>query len=704
MKKIELSRGGIIINTEWGPIQYGCPPETIKDSMGLECGVPTAFLLGDHLFDAYSGTCLAELEFPAYFNFFVKNQRTNVLCTKAQKERILIIFETAIFGPKNLSEIEDRQIQDLLGETRFFRGVPFGNEKLMQWSDFLEFHIIDDNQINFKNILINIKEDFIEFSLGNDKLKVASSIQIEPQEILDLPPVSPFVPPTFGVTIIGSGHGFDKASKTCGFIIWANQRGILVDPPVDTTYWLKHMGINPALLNSIILTHCHADHDSGTLQKILEGRRIELFTTMTVYEAFVAKGCAMSNMELKSFESLFDCSIVKVGQPTFINGLEFRFRYSLHSVPTIGFEVFHAVESFIYTSDHLNDSNIVAQLFEGGFISEERKNELNYFPWHHKLIFHEAGVPPLHTPLSTLEKLPLEIKKRMRLLHVSESQLDKSSPLKIAKPGLENTIILREKPRNKDKNVMYLETVARVDIFKDFKIKKAAEFLSMSKVIEFKQGEKIIEEGSDNKDFYIIAQGEAIVEIHTQNFSKIYGPSDYIGETAIILNIPRTADVIAKTDVTCLSLGEYEFLYFIRDSDLAKTLTNLYEIRESESWQLLDLNPLFKELLANQKTDLQTIMEKVTFTGGARVINRGETINGAYLISKGSLCMGNKIFVKGDFVVDGAAFFERGLCREDVIACSDVIAFFIPAKPLFQFLQDNPGFGLRFSIEVNGGI
>ncbi|MCJ8345044.1 hypothetical protein MJH12_05855 [bacterium] len=144
MEKIELSRGGIIIDTDWGPIQYGCPPETIKDSMALECGVPTAFLLGEELFDPYSGTCLAELEFPAYFNFFVKNVQTHIICTHEQKRRILTIFETAVFGPKHLEKIEDAQIKDLLGEARFFRGKPFGSEDLMEWQDFLQFHIIDD--------------------------------------------------------------------------------------------------------------------------------------------------------------------------------------------------------------------------------------------------------------------------------------------------------------------------------------------------------------------------------------------------------------------------------------------------------------------------------------------------------------------------------------------------------------------------------
>ena len=45
------------------------------------------------------------------------------------------------------------------------------------------------------------------------------------------------------------------------------------------------------------------------------------------------------------------------------------------------------------------------------------------FPWHHDIILHEAGVPPLHTPIRVLSELDADIKARL------EPALDK--------PGLE---------------------------------------------------------------------------------------------------------------------------------------------------------------------------------------------------------------------------------------------------------------------------
>lgn len=40
-----------------------------------------------------------------------------------------------------------------------------------------------------------------------------------------------FTPPHFGVTVLGASHGFDASGSTSGYILWVNQRGIMIDPP-----------------------------------------------------------------------------------------------------------------------------------------------------------------------------------------------------------------------------------------------------------------------------------------------------------------------------------------------------------------------------------------------------------------------------------------------------------------------------------------
>jgi len=74
-----------------------------------------------------------------------------------------------------------------------------------------------------------------------------------------------FNPPAFGVTILGSSHGLDASGSCSGYVIWINGRGIMVDPPPFTTYkLLKEGGIPGSFIESVIISHCHADHDAGT--------------------------------------------------------------------------------------------------------------------------------------------------------------------------------------------------------------------------------------------------------------------------------------------------------------------------------------------------------------------------------------------------------------------------------------------------------
>ena len=54
-----------------------------------------------------------------------------------------------------------------------------------------------------------------------------------------------FVPPDFGITVIGNSHGFDPCGHTTGIIVWLYGRGIMVDPPPYTNDYLKEMKVPP---------------------------------------------------------------------------------------------------------------------------------------------------------------------------------------------------------------------------------------------------------------------------------------------------------------------------------------------------------------------------------------------------------------------------------------------------------------------------
>ena len=94
----ELPRGGYLVQTPGGYFQFGAPPETIKDTMFLPEGVPTVFVLPKHFFNWRKGISVAELEFPIYYNFFLKKRKTILICNEEQFLRFKTVFNEAVIG------------------------------------------------------------------------------------------------------------------------------------------------------------------------------------------------------------------------------------------------------------------------------------------------------------------------------------------------------------------------------------------------------------------------------------------------------------------------------------------------------------------------------------------------------------------------------------------------------------------------------
>ena len=83
-----LPKGGIIIDTKAGAVQFGVPPETIKDSLAENRMVPEIYIATKNLFSKKRMLSFFDIEFPVYYNFFINNKKIIILCTKQQKEVI----------------------------------------------------------------------------------------------------------------------------------------------------------------------------------------------------------------------------------------------------------------------------------------------------------------------------------------------------------------------------------------------------------------------------------------------------------------------------------------------------------------------------------------------------------------------------------------------------------------------------------------
>ena len=94
--------------------------------------------------------------------------------------------------------------------------------------------------------------------------------------------------------MLGTSHGFDVGDSTSGFILWINKRGIMIDPPPFAGNALRKRGVPPNLIEKIIISHCHADHDAGAFHKIIEASQIEFISTQTIVNSFMRKYSAVS--------------------------------------------------------------------------------------------------------------------------------------------------------------------------------------------------------------------------------------------------------------------------------------------------------------------------------------------------------------------------------------------------------------------------
>ena len=83
------------------------PPETIKDSMMMGLQMPGIFIIPSKRYSRQFFINVAEFEFPAYFNFFIKKMKIKLVCDKEQEKNIRIIFQETLLGPKEFPNVED---------------------------------------------------------------------------------------------------------------------------------------------------------------------------------------------------------------------------------------------------------------------------------------------------------------------------------------------------------------------------------------------------------------------------------------------------------------------------------------------------------------------------------------------------------------------------------------------------------------------
>ncbi len=714
---IRLPRGGFLIETSVGYMQIGSPPETIKDTMILERSTPQIFILPNDFFHVEKGISVAELEFPIYFNHFLRKKKTYIVCTPKQREQLKVVLQQAVFGPEVIdlhSEYIDGEntpgYPDMKAEMNYFRGA-------RTLDDLVHFVIYDKkNCVRFNNVTLekSVSGDFLIDDRDWDRrTKIPGWVDFKIIYDTGKAPLEPYSPPLLGITCLGPSHGFDVEDNTSGFLLWVQHKGIMVDPPVNSTEWLRESNVNPKLIDTIILTHTHADHDAGTFQKILEEDRITIYSTETVMHSFITKYNALTNIPVKELFSLFDFVPVVIGRSYIIHGAEFRFNYSLHSIPTLAFEFVYLDQSFIYSSDHLNDPERYEEMYKKGVLTESRYKDLLNFPWHHKIIYHEAGIPPLHTRIEYLRSLPEDLQKKTTIYHIARKDIPPDTILTLAKFGIENTLYPTVTPPPHEEAVRLLDVLAKVELFRDFPISKAKDFIVISEEEHFKKGDLIIRKDTMGDKFFIIISGNVRVEgievedDYSHVDSKQYGNYEYFGEASLVLDQPRSASVIAETDVTALTIEKNRFLNFIKGSDLSQKLTRLHDVRRTGTWDVFSISRFLQGVTSAQKTYLELIMRPAQFPENHVLIEQGKVFDSAYIIKSGAVNVLKdneevEVMSRGDFCGEIYMLQKNSPSSFTFRAMTEIECYQISQEDMMRYIADNPGIYMRLNYIYGG--
>jgi CRP/FNR family cyclic AMP-dependent transcriptional regulator len=113
----------------------------------------------------------------------------------------------------------------------------------------------------------------------------------------------------------------------------------------------------------------------------------------------------------------------------------------------------------------------------------------------------------------------------------------------------------------------------RVPIFHGLDDRELERIADSLKERTFRSGDQVTTEGQGGIGFFVISAGEAKVSIGGEERRRL-GAGDYFGEVALLTDSPRTATIVAETDLHCFGMTSWDF-------------KPLVESHSSIAWKLL---------------------------------------------------------------------------------------------------------------------
>jgi CRP-like cAMP-binding protein len=105
--------------------------------------------------------------------------------------------------------------------------------------------------------------------------------------------------------------------------------------------------------------------------------------------------------------------------------------------------------------------------------------------------------------------------------------------------------------------------LAKLPLFAEFAPGQMAMVASRLIPERYQAGQRVFSQGDPGDSFFIIKEGQVDILVardgHESKVAEL-GAGEYFGEIALLLDVPRTASVVAKADCLVLRLKQEDFM------------------------------------------------------------------------------------------------------------------------------------------------
>ena len=728
-------------------VQLGSLSRTTKDILreGLQ---------GDHLFilpaSLFEGkTNYADIEFLVYLNFFLRQKtRTRIVGTSRQwhvLHRLLTLTLFGLFDPAAPEPPCFEKVADAYGvgsrETYHFLrtahelygarqdGSP--GSPLLGIDAYVDFFALDGEAtvIPLPSAEVQVAPAGRGFDVritqsdgrsSEKKLEVGTPPRLLRHIPTELREAIQFASerPRFGVTPLGTSHGFDASGDFTSFIIWVDGKGILVDPSSEALAYLDQIGVAPLDVPYVFLTHVHADHDGGLVEKLVSGSPTRVIASDPVFRAFVEKAQLVTGHDFER-ERLVTHISANPGSPVRIevagDFAQLETRWNLHPIPTNGFKLTFSGRTLGYSGDTQYDPAMLDDLRRRGKLPETHFQDLMYFFWTPDgeptvdLLYHEAGIPPIHTDKEALRALPDAITSRMSLVHIADGDVPRGfAP---GKPRLFATqVLLPPTPRSRQR--VLLEMMRAVAYLYDVSSDTLETLLHGAEIVTHIPDEVIIRKGpvapGEPMPFQIIADGRVSVRDGRRVITTL-GKADTFGEWGISHQRGfRAADVVADRPTQTIRLSEEQYHWLVgkhpviqeRVSKIRSLLPRL-QLAQEHARLKAALEPGARSVIEHM-TSIQlsgfAIFSRIKeFKQGQHILIKGDEADGFYILLSGHLTVGTEGRLIGE-LSEGDVFGELGLLEGGTreanvtVVSADAEVLFMSTRSFQHLLHTVPAF------------